>query len=116
MVGVLTDLRPRRHEAYAAWRDGRPIGIARWIRTPELPAAAELAVEVVDAEQAQGVGRALVAFAAGQAWRAGVRTMLVSVDPDNDRVHRWLTTVRARALPDDADRYALPTRRLFAAG
>ena len=114
MVGVLTDLRPGRHEAYAAWRGGRPIGIVRWIRTPELPDAAELALEVVDAEQAQGVGRALGAFAAVQAWRAGVRTMLISVDPDNVRVHRWLAKLRARALPDDADRFALPTQTLFA--
>ena len=114
MVAVLTDLRPDCHEAYAAWRGGRPIGIVRWIRTPELPVAAELALEVVDAEQAHGVGRSLVAFAAVQAWRAGVRTMLISVDPDNDRVHRWLTTLRARALPDDADRYAVPTQTLFA--
>jgi hypothetical protein len=114
MVGVLTDLRPGRHEAYAAWRDDRPIGIVRWIRTPELPAAAELAVVVVDAEQDQGVGQALVAFAAAQAGRAGVRTMLISVDPDNDRVHRWLTRLHARALLDDADRYAVPTQALIA--
>jgi GNAT superfamily N-acetyltransferase len=114
MVGVLTDLRPGLHEAYAAWRGGRPIGIVRWIRTPELPDAAELALEVVDAEQAQGVGRALGAFAAVQAWRAGVRTMLISVDPDNVRVHRWLAKLRARALPDDADRFALATQTLFA--
>ena len=72
------------------------------------PDAAELALEVVDAEQAHGVGRALGAFAAVQAWRAGVRTMLISVDPDNVRVHRWLAKLRARALPDDADRFALP--------
>jgi GNAT superfamily N-acetyltransferase len=114
MVRALTDLRPGRHEAYAAWCGGRPIGIVRWIRTPELPDAAELALEVVDAEQARGIGRALGAFAAVQAWRAGVRTLLVSVDPDNDRVRGWLAKLRARALPDDADRFALPTLALFA--
>ena len=115
MVRVLTDLRPGHHEAYAAWRGGRPIGIVRWIRTPELPDAAELALEVVDAEQAQGLGRALGAFAAVRAWRAGVRTLLISVDPDNVRVRGWLATLRARALPDDADRFALPTQALFVA-
>ena len=115
MVRVLTDLRPGHHEAYAAWRGGRPIGIVRWIRTPELPDAAELALEVVDAEQAHGLGRALGAFAAVRAWRAGVRTLLISVDPDNVRVRGWLATLRARALPDDADRFALPTQALFVA-
>jgi GNAT superfamily N-acetyltransferase len=115
MVRVLTDLRPGHHEAYAAWRGGRPIGIVRWIRTPELPDAAELALEVVDAEQAHGLGRALGAFAAVRAWHAGVRTLLISVDPDNVRVRSWLATLRARALPDDADRFALPTQALFVA-
>ena len=115
MVRVLTDLRPEHHEAYAAWRDGRPIGIVRWVRTPELPDAAELALEVVDAEQARGLGRALAAFAAARAWRAGIRTLLVSVDPENVRVRGWLATLRARALPDDADRFALPTQALLVA-
>src|SRR6476469_6422110 len=36
MVGVLTDLRPGRHEAYAAWRGGRPSGrLKSW--TPNRP-------------------------------------------------------------------------------
>jgi len=43
-----------------------------------------------------------------------VRTMLISVDPDNVRVHRWLAKRRASALPVDADRFALPTQTLFA--
>ena len=115
MVRVLTDLRPGHHEAYAAWCRGRPIGIVRWIRTPDSPGAAELALEVVDAEQGAGVGRALAAFAAVQACRAGVQTMLVSVDPDNVRVHHWLSKLHARALPDDADRFTIPTHALFAA-
>jgi GNAT superfamily N-acetyltransferase len=115
MVRVLTDLRPGHHEAYAAWHEGRPIGIVRWIRTPELPGAAELAIEVVDAEQGRGVGRALTAFAAVRAWRAGVRTMIISVDPGNVRVHGWLAQRRARAFPDDAGRFSLPIQALFAA-
>jgi GNAT superfamily N-acetyltransferase len=116
MIRVLTDLTPGHHEAYAACRDERPIAIVRWIRTPELADAAELALEVVDAEQGRGVGRAMGAFAAVQAWRAGVRTMLISVDPDNERVRGWLSRLGARALPEDADRFAVPTEALFRAG
>ncbi len=108
MVRVLTDLRPGQHEAYAAWRTGRPIGIVRWIRTPGFPLEAELALEVVDAEQGHGVGRALAVRAAAGAWRAGVRTFVVSVDPQNHRVHAWLTALGSRALPDDADRFVVP--------
>lgn len=115
MLRALTELRPRDHEAYAAWRGGRPIGIVRWIRTPDLPDQAELALEVVDAEQGRGVGRALGAFAAVRARRAGIRTMVVSVDPENIRVRGWLTKLGARSLPDDADRFALPPRVLCAA-
>jgi GNAT superfamily N-acetyltransferase len=115
MVRVLIDLRPGNHEAYAAWRDGRPIGIVRWIRTTDLPDAAELALEVVDAEQGRGVGRALAAFAAVRACRAGVRTIVVSVDPDNVRVHAWLASLGAKALPEDAGRFAVPIQAVFAA-
>ncbi len=115
MIRVLTDLRPGHHEAYAAWRGGRPIGIVRWIRTSDLADEAELALEVVDVEQGHGVGGELAAFAAVRAWRAGVRTMVVSVDPENVRVHGWLTQLGARAFPEDSDRFAVPAWALHAA-
>jgi GNAT superfamily N-acetyltransferase len=113
MVRALTDLRPGQHEAYAAWRQDRPVGIVRWIRTAERPQAAELAVEVVDDEQGRGVGRELVAHAAASAWLVGIRTMLVSVDPHNERVRGWLARRHARALVEDADRFAVPTQQLL---
>jgi GNAT superfamily N-acetyltransferase len=113
MLRALTDLTPGQHEAYAAWRGARPIGIVRWIRTSELPDTAELALEVVDDEHRRGIGRALTEYAAVQAWRAGVRTMVVSVDPDNVPVRSWLTMLRARALLSDADRFAVPMHALF---
>ena len=111
MLRTLTNLHPGHHEAYAGWREGRPVGIVRWIRTPDLPDTAELALEVVDAEQGREVGRALSAYAASRARREGIRTMLVSVDPDNDRVHHWLRALGARATVNDADRYACRPRR-----
>lgn len=114
MVRRLTDLRPGQHEAYAAWCGGRPIGIVRWIRVHDLPDSAELALEVVDAEQSRGVGRALAAVAAVHARRAGVRTIVVSVDPGNDPVRAWLTQQRARALLEDMDRFAIPVEALVA--
>jgi len=112
MVRSLTDLRPGHHEAYVARRGLRPVGIARWIRTPELPDAAELALEVVDDEQGRGVGRALGAHAARCAARAGVRTILVSVAPDNVRAQGWLSALGGRSLPDDADRFVLTAAAL----
>jgi GNAT superfamily N-acetyltransferase len=112
MLRTLTNLRPGHHEAYAGWREGRPVGIVRWIRTPDHPDTAELALEVVDAEQGRGVGRALGAFAASRALREGIQTMVVSVDPDNDRVHGWLASLGAQALIDDADRFTVPAEAL----
>ncbi len=112
MLRTLTNLRPGHHEAYAGWREGRPVGIVRWIRTPDDPDMAELALEVVDAEQGRGVGRALGAFAASRALREGIRTMVVSVDPDNDRVYLWLASLGARATVDDADRFTVPAEAL----
>ena len=112
MLRTLTNLRPGHHEAYAGWREGRPVGIVRWIRTPDLPDTAELALEVVDAEQGRGVGRALGAFAASRALGEGIRTMVVSVDPDNDRVHGWLASLGARATIDDPDRFTVPAEAL----
>ena len=112
MLRTLTNLRPGHHEAYAGWREGRPVGIVRWIRTPDRPDTAELALEVVDAEQGRGVGGALGAYAASRALREGIRTMVVSVDPDNGRVLCWLAALGARALPEDADRFAVPAEAL----
>ncbi len=85
---------------------GSRSGLIRWIRTPDPLDEAELALEVVDAEQGRGVGRALAAVAAVQARGAGVRTLVVSVEPENIRVRGWLTKMGARASLDDADRFA----------
>ena len=38
--------------------------------------------------------------------------MVVSVDPDNDRVHGWLASLGARATIDDPDRFTVPAEAL----
>jgi RimJ/RimL family protein N-acetyltransferase len=74
----------RRHEAlFALDDDGRPVGVARYISSPEHPETAELAVAVVDGWRGRGVGRALVDELALRARQAGVTRFVALMLPDN---------------------------------
>ncbi len=99
---------PGVHEVFVAEQGGAPLGVSRWVRYPGTEGAAELAVEVVDAEQGHGVGRHLVRSAALAAAAAGIREVLVHVHPENDRVRDWVR--RAGGVPDaeEPDHYRLP--------
>ena len=57
----LTDIDHIQHQAFAAVRhpDGAIVGIARYAHHPTAPGVADLAVEVIDALQSQGIGTAL---------------------------------------------------------
>jgi RimJ/RimL family protein N-acetyltransferase len=83
-VRYLTDVDHHRHEALGAvsLADGRGVGVARFIRLPDEPAAAELALTVVDAWQRRGLGRVLLTALADRAREEGIGrfTALVSVD------------------------------------
>ncbi len=62
------------------------VAVARFVRTPEAPATAELAITVVDAYQGRGIGRALVSRLADAAVVRGVRELHAIVLPDNAAV------------------------------
>lgn len=51
---------------------GAPLGVARSVRLRDEPAAAEVAAEVIDAWQGQGLGSALLARLARQAVAVGI--------------------------------------------
>lgn len=72
------------HEAIGAVDqvDGRGLGVARFIRDPDDPRAAEVAVTVIDEWQGRGLGTELLDQLAGRAYQEGVRrfTALVAVD------------------------------------
>lgn len=62
-IVYFTEIDYRDHFAWAAFLDEPTypaIGVARYVRTPEDPEAAELAVVVVDDHQRRGVGRLLL--------------------------------------------------------
>ena len=74
MAAQLAAVEPGRHRVFVAELDGRPVGLARWIRprggrTDEV----EVALEVGDEWQGRGVGRALLAEVARDARGRGGR-------------------------------------------
>ncbi|WP_426241631.1 GNAT family N-acetyltransferase [Nocardioides sp. LHG3406-4] len=78
---VLANVDARDHVAWLALVAGRPAGICRYVRTGR--DTAELAFEVVDAEQGRGVGSVLVDAVTTVARASGVEWLEVVVEPDN---------------------------------
>ncbi|QYX55372.1 GNAT family N-acetyltransferase [Roseovarius sp. SCSIO 43702] len=60
-----------------------PVGIARYIRIPDTPARAEVAVTIVDSHQRIGLGSLLLGTLAKLASRNGVSEFLAVVHKDN---------------------------------
>jgi L-amino acid N-acyltransferase YncA len=81
MLAALTDVDDCRHVAWVALVDGRPSGIARYVRVSD--DTAELAVEVVDAQQRRGLGLLLLDTVTTLAQANGVRRVTAIVDPEN---------------------------------
>jgi RimJ/RimL family protein N-acetyltransferase len=73
------------HEAVAAVDpcDGAILGAARYVRTPERSDAAEVAVEVADEFQNQGIGTALAAEVVRRASDRGILVLTASTLWDN---------------------------------
>jgi GNAT superfamily N-acetyltransferase len=71
--------------ASAHFPDGRVEGVAvaRYVRVPGDPLAAEIAVTVVDDYQRLGIGRRLLALLGREARRRGVQRLTGLVLPDN---------------------------------
>jgi GNAT superfamily N-acetyltransferase len=87
----LADTRPDQHVAHVAVLAGGPVGLVRWIRFDSDRRDAELAVEVIDAAQRTGIGRALIRRAARSAVAAGIEHFVGYFSPGNSEL-------RARAI------------------
>ncbi|WP_416956635.1 GNAT family N-acetyltransferase [Nocardioides sp. T5] len=78
---ALTDVDGDRHVAWVALVDGVPVGICRYVMTA--PDAAELAFEVVDAQQGRGIASALVDAVTTVARARGITWMEATVESGN---------------------------------
>lgn len=112
-LAYLTEVDSVRHVAWCALetQGGRErlVGVARFVRDAADPSAAEAAAVVTDAEQDQGIGKALMAVLAALAHRHGVTTFTAQVAGSNRKVEAMLLKLGARYLGRDQDlsRYSL---------
>ena len=76
MVRYLTEIDHHDHEAMIALDEptGEGIGVARYVRDPQRPEVAEVAVTVVDDWQGRGVGTLLLELISARAREEGITT------------------------------------------
>jgi RimJ/RimL family protein N-acetyltransferase len=91
-VEYFTHIDHHDHEAIGARdaADGRGLGIARFIRDPENPEVAEVAVAVVDDWQRRGLGTELLSRLFVRAREEGIHRFTALVDEDNQAVSALL--------------------------
>jgi GNAT superfamily N-acetyltransferase len=86
--------------------DGRPVGIARFVRDPSDAAVADMAVAVVDRWQRRGVGVRLTEALAACARSLGVRRFSVMMLRDNVGAERLMHRVGGDISPGDVDEHS----------
>ena len=96
---LLADVDGHDHVAWVALVDGRPAGICRYVRTTH--DTAEVAFEVVDAQQGRGIGSALVDAVTTVACASGVRWLEATVEPGNRASVALLSRLGVRLVPHD---------------
>jgi GNAT superfamily N-acetyltransferase len=76
MIRYLTEIDHRDHEAMIALDEatGEGVGVARYVRNPERPSEAEVAVTVVDDWQGRGLGTLLLEVISARAREEGITT------------------------------------------
>jgi RimJ/RimL family protein N-acetyltransferase len=91
-VRYLTEVDHHDHEALVAVAEptGRGLGVARYIRDPRDPQAAELAITVIDEWQCRGLGTALLQRLIGRAGQEGIRRFTATVAAENTAVEDLL--------------------------
>jgi ribosomal protein S18 acetylase RimI-like enzyme len=81
---------------------GRPIGVARFVREPEHPYSADVAVAVVDDWQDRGIGTMLTNALVRRAHEVGVRRFTMAMAPHNEGAVRLL-----HRAPGEIERLAI---------
>jgi RimJ/RimL family protein N-acetyltransferase len=105
------------HDALGALdpSDGRGVGIARYIRHPDQPHTADVAVTVVDDWHRRGLGTELLTQLAHRARHAGIRCFTAQVAPDNAAITGLMQTLGVAVdqgfRDDDTVEYTIPLDR-----
>src|SRR5947209_2929429 len=88
----LTEVDGHRHEALCAIdpATGHGVAIGRFVRTPERPGTAEVAITVADAWQRRGLGKLLLERLADRAREEGITGFTAFVAQDNRNMHALL--------------------------
>jgi GNAT superfamily N-acetyltransferase len=76
-----------------------PIGVARFIRLPDRPGHAELAITIVDEFHRRGLGRVLLRALQRAAVERGIATFVAHLLPDNVAMKRLLLSAGAKEAP-----------------
>lgn len=105
LLQYLTEVDQTDHVAWIAVNPSLPgepgMGIARFIRLPDEPHTAEIALTVVDKFQGLGLGAALLNILLVRAEQLNIRTLRAVVLPDNYRVTRWMRRLGANSAYKD---------------
>jgi GNAT superfamily N-acetyltransferase len=88
----------------------RIVGVARYIRLPCDPRAAEVAVAVDDEWQDRGIGRRLMPELVTRARAEGITQMLAYVGADNRRVIEWIARAGGVLKVRDGDAFVFSIR------
>lgn len=99
-LAYLTEIDHHDHEAIGAVRPdtGDGLGVARFVRSPQLPDEAEIAVAVVDAWQRRGLATALLVRLAERARDEGIRVFTGEVQAGNEPVLRLVRKLAPSAM------------------
>ena len=92
----LTEVDGVNHVALIAVEDGDIVGVGRWVRLPEDPTTAEVAVIVADDHQGQGLGRRLGLALADAARERGIERFNALLLSDNVAAHRLFASISRR--------------------
>jgi RimJ/RimL family protein N-acetyltransferase len=101
----LTDLDHHDHEALGALdhRDGRGVGVARYVRQADDPWGADVAVTIVDEWQGRGLGTELLARLSDRAREENIQRFTALVAAENVAVAGLLRNACARLVGRESD-------------
>jgi RimJ/RimL family protein N-acetyltransferase len=104
-LSFLTDLDHHDHEALGALdhRDGRGVGVARYVRQADDPWSADVAVTIVDEWQGRGLGTELLARLSDRAREENIQRFTALVAAENVAVGGLLRNARARLVGRESD-------------